>query len=89
MKTFLSGLITAGDGNASMAKTMTWIVFAVALVSWFFFPEKSIGELLTMFGLLLGYALGGKASFNFGGHGRMSGKMSYGAEPAGGKAYDD
>ena len=31
MKEFLSGLITAGDGNASMAKTMTWIVFVVAL----------------------------------------------------------
>lgn len=80
MKEFLSGLVTAGDSNASMAKVMTWIVFGTVLAGWLFFPEKSLSELVTMFGLLLGYALGGKASFNFGGRGR--------GEP-GGKAYDD
>jgi len=78
MKEFFAGLITAGDGNASMAKTMTWIVFVVALISWFCFPDKPISELLTMFGLLLGYSLGGKASFNFGGRGPATGRMDYG-----------
>jgi hypothetical protein len=64
-----------------MAKTMTWIVFVVALASWFFLPEKPISELLTMFGLLLGYSLGGKASFNFGaGRGPVQGKMTYGPD---------
>lgn len=77
MKEFLSGLFTAGDNNASMAKVMTWIVFIAFLAGWLFWPEKSLSELLTMYGLLLGYALGGKASYNLGGRGPRPGERNH------------
>ena len=60
MKEFWKGLITGGDGNASMAKFMAWIVLAIIVLSWFIFPARGISELSIILGGLLGYIFSGK-----------------------------
>ena len=57
---FWGGLIRGGDGDASMAKGLAWCLFMLISVSWFYFPERAIGELLGLFVALLGYIFSGK-----------------------------
>jgi hypothetical protein len=66
MLNFLKGMFTAGDDNASTGKVMCWIVLGVILLTWFCFPEREVSDLTGVFLGLLGYALGGKASYYLG-----------------------
>jgi len=63
---FFKGMFTAGDDNASTGKVMCWIVLVVILLTWFIFPERPVSDLTAIFLGLLGYALGGKASYYIG-----------------------
>lgn len=61
---FLVPLICGPDDRASMSRIMAWAVFLLIIISWCIFPERPITELIAFFGVLLGYGLGGKVSYN-------------------------
>ncbi|MDR2935658.1 MAG: hypothetical protein LBV70_07285 [Candidatus Adiutrix sp.] len=62
--------MTAADDRASMAKTRAWLAFIWLVVSWFYFPERSISEASLVFGGQLAYIYGCKRLEGIGGRER-------------------
>ena len=63
MKAFWSGLVCGSDNEASMAKTMSWVILIMIVVTWFYSPGRQITELQVLLGALLGYIFGGKWTY--------------------------